>query len=128
VFTVRGGAHVTKGMIEVVSVDERIATCRVLVEGKANDPLLAGDQLHNPVWDPDRVRAFAIRGDFRRFTRTELARFIEEAGGRVDADLEVGTDYLVAGNAAERWTEQAVKLGVTIISEEQLLDFIRPQE
>lgn len=128
VFTQRAGKNIVKGMVEVVRMDERLATCRVLLEKDGNDPFIDGDLIHNPVWDADRVRTFAIRGDFRRFSRGELTRFIEEAGGRVDAELKVGTDYLVAGGAAEKWTESAVKLGVSILSEDQLLDFIRPQE
>lgn len=128
VFTQRASKNVIKGMIEVVRMDERLATCRVLDEKDRNDPLIDGDLIHNPVWDSDRVRTFAIRGDFRRFSRHELARFIEEAGGRIDAEPKVGTDFLVAGAAAESWTEAAVKLGVSILSEDQLLDYIRPQE
>lgn len=128
VFAQRAGKNIIKGMIEVVSIDERIATCRVLDEKDRNDPLIDGDLIHNPVWDADRVRSFAIRGDFRRFSRDELARFIEVAGGRIDAEPKVGTDFLVAGAAAETWTEAAVKLGVSILSEDQLLDYIRPQE
>jgi hypothetical protein len=128
VFVQRAGKNVIKGMVEVVRMEERQATCRVLDEKDRNDPLIDGDLIHNPVWDADRVRSFAIRGDFRRFSRGELGRFIEEAGGRVDAEPKVGTDFLVAGGAAEVWTEAAVKLGVSILSEDQLLDYIRPQE
>jgi len=128
VFSQRGGKNVVKGLVEVVRIEERLATCRVLDEKDHNDPLIDGDMIHNPVWDPDRVRSFAIRGDFRRFSRGELARFIEEAGGRIDTEPKVGTDFLVAGAAAEVWTEAAVKLGVSILSEDMLLDYIRPQE
>jgi len=128
VFSQRAGKNVVKGLIEVVRMDERLATCRVLDEKNRNDPLIDGDLIHNPVWDADRVRTFSIRGDFLRFSRGELTRFIETSGGRVDADLKSGTDYLVAGSAAEQWTESAVKLGVSILSEDQLLDYIRPQE
>lgn len=128
VFCLRAGKNVVKGQIEVVKVDERISTCRVLLEKDGNDPFIDGDMIHNPVWDPDRVKSFAIRGDFHRFSRGELERFIEQGGGRIDPELKVGTDYLVAGGTAEQWTELAVKLGVSILSEDQLLDFIRPQE
>ena len=128
VFTQRGGKNIVKGQIEVVKIEERQSTCRVLVEKDRNDPLIDGDQIHNPVWDPDRIKSFAIRGDFRAFSKSELERFIHDGGGSVDSDLKNGTDYLVAGANAERWTELAVKLGVAILSEEQLLDFIRPQE
>ncbi len=128
VFAQRASKNVIKGMVEVVRMDERLATCRVLDEKDRNDPLIDGDLIHNPVWDADRVRSFAIRGDFRRFSRDELARFIEATGGRIDTEPKVGTDFLVAGAAAEVWTEAAVKLGVSILSEDQLLDYIRPQE
>lgn len=128
VFCVRGGRNVVKGMIEVVSISERIANCRVIDEKNRNDPFIAGDKLHNPIYDPDRTKVFAIRGDFARFSRAELERFIGDAGGRVDPDIKIGTDFLVAGTAADKWTDIAVKLGVSILSEEQLLDFIRPQE
>ncbi len=128
VFVQRAGKNVSKGLIEVVKIDERLATCRVLDEKDGNNPFVNGDLIHNPVWDADRVRTFAIRGDFRRFSRGELTRFIEQSGGRVDTEMKTGTDYLVAGSAAEQWTETAVKLGVSILSEDQLLDYIRPQE
>jgi NAD-dependent DNA ligase len=128
VYTQRAGKNVIKGLVEVVKVEDRLATCRVLLEKDRNDPFIDGDKLHNPVWDPDRIKSFAIRGDFRRFSRAELERFIVDGGGRVDSELKTGTDYLVAGGASEKWTEMAVKLGVSILSEDQLLDFIRPQE
>lgn len=128
VFTLRAGKPVVKGQIEVIRVEERTAVCRVLEERDRDDPLVDGDRIHNPVWDPDRVRSFALHGDFQRFTRSELASFIAAAGGVVHEELHAGTDFLVAGARAERWTELAIKLGVPILSEHQLLEFVRPQE
>ena len=128
VFAPRAGKLVLKGEIEVVKVDDRLSTCRVIRENSPNDPFVNGDLIHNPVWDPDRVKSFAIRGDFRRFSKAEITRFIEEGGGRVDSEMKAGTDYLVAGAAAEQATDLAVKLGVSILSEDQLIEFIRPQE
>ncbi len=125
VYSHRAGKIAIKGAIQVVSVDDRIATCRVLEERDANDPIIAGDLLHNPVYDADRSRGFAIRGDFTRFSRTEITRFITDSGGRLDQSLSVDTDFLVAGNGAQKDLEQAVKLGVSIISEDQLIEFLR---
>ncbi len=128
VFTKRGGRVVIKGQIQVTEVKERIATARVLDEADANDPLVSGDQLHNPVYDPDHQRSFAVRGDFRRFSRTEIGRFIEESGGRLDQQLTVNVDFLVAGSGAAAEIEQASNLGMSVISEDQLLDFLRYDE
>lgn len=128
IFNKRGGKIVTKGQVQVISVENRLATCRVLEEKDANDPLIAGDYLHNPVYDPDHQRGFVIRGEFTRFSTTEISRFILDAGGHIDAELSVNTDFLVAGGKATTALDQATKLGVSIISEDQLLDFVRRDE
>lgn len=120
VFTRRGGKVVVKGQVQVTVVEDGIATCRVIEERDANDPIIVGDQLHNPVYDPDRQRSFAVRGEFQRFTRAEIERFIAGAGGRVDAGLTVDTDYLVAGTSSDTDIELAGKLGVSVMSADQL--------
>ena len=126
IYTRRAGKIVVKGECQVVGIERDIATCRVMREVDANDPIIPGDLLHNPVYDPDHVRGFAIRGEFRTFSKTEIAKFINDAGGRVDSELTVNTDYLVAGAAADKDLEQASKLGIGIVSEDQLVEMVRP--
>lgn len=125
VFARRGGKAVVKGMIQVASVEDGIATCRILEERDANDPIIVGDQLHNPVYDAERTRGFVVRGDFQRFTRSEIERSITAAGGRVDAGLTVDTDYLVAGAGSESDIDLAGKLGVSVINATQLNDMLQ---
>lgn len=125
VFNLRAGRKVVKGALEVVEVQARMAVCRVLEERDGNDPLLPGDHIHNPVYNPEDVKTFVIKGDFATFSREELARFVEESGGKVAAELGVETDYLVAGGRSDAALEQASKLGISILSEEQLIDFVR---
>jgi NAD-dependent DNA ligase len=125
VFSKRGGKVVVKGQLQVTDVKERISTARVLEERDGNDPLIQGDLLHNPVYDPAHIRSFAIRGDFRRFSRIELARFIQESGGKLDNELSINVDFLVAGANAVADLNQATKLGMSILSEDQLLDFLK---
>jgi DNA ligase (NAD+) len=127
VFNKRGGRTIQKGIIQVLQVDQEIATARVLSEYDANDPLIVGDHLHNPIYDPDKVLHFAIRGDFNSFSVDELKRFISDAGDVIDPDLTIRTDYLVAGGNAQSALEQATRLGVSILSEDQLLEFVRPK-
>lgn len=125
IFNRRAGKHVAKGMVQVISVEEEIATARVIVESDGNDPLIQGDHLHNPVYDPDKIKHFAIRGDFLRYSKEELGQFIADSGGVVDPQVSIGTDFLVAGQNAAKALEQATQLGVSILSEDQLLDFVR---
>ncbi len=125
VFNRRAGKIVVKGQILVTEVREHVSTARVLSEADRNDPLVKGDHLHNPVYDPEHIRSFAVRGDFKRFSRTEITRFIQESGGTVDNDLAVNVDFLVAGSNAPADLDQATKLGMSILSEDQLLEFLR---
>jgi len=126
VYNQRGGKVVVKGEIQVIKVEDTIATARVVSENDLNDPLLEGDHLHNPVYDPAKVIHFAIAGDFTEFSKDELARFVTESGGVVDKALSTSTDFLVAGAHADAAAEQAGKLGMVVLSETQLIEFVRP--
>ncbi|MBA2480588.1 MAG: hypothetical protein H0V44_07995 [Planctomycetes bacterium] len=125
IYNKRGGRTIRKGEIQVIAVEEAISTARVLNESDKNDPLINGDHLHNPIYDPDKVKRFAIRGDFTNYSKEEIAEFIKDSGGAVDPDITIRTDYLVAGGKADKSLEQATKLGVSILSEDQLLSFVR---
>jgi NAD-dependent DNA ligase len=122
VYNRRAGKNILKGTIEVTRVEEQISVARVLDEADHNDPLIVNDQIANPVYDPDKIKGFAIRGDFTHFSKDELKRFILESGGRYDEELSVNTDYLVAGERADAPLQQAIKLGISILSEEQLIE------
>ena len=122
VYNRRAGKVFFKGEIEVTRVEERIATARVLKEVDHNDPLLANDYISNPIYSPDKVKGFAVRGDFMHYSKDELKRFILENGGRYDEELSVNTDYLVAGGHSDAALEEAIRLGISILSEEQLIE------
>ncbi len=122
VFNRHGGKNIIKGVIEVTKVEEQVAVARVLSEADGNNPIIVNDQLANPVYDPMKIRGFAVRGDFVHFSKDELKRFILESGGRYDEDLTTNTDYLVAGDRCDPALQQAIKLGISILSEEQLIE------
>ncbi len=128
VFTRRAGRTVEKGQVEIIEVQDRMATARVLAELDGNDPIIAGDLIHNPVFDPDRTVTFAVRGAFRRFSAEEIENMIRSSGAAIGRDLGVDVDFLVAGEDAPEAVDQAVRLGITVLSEVQLLEFIRLPE
>jgi NAD-dependent DNA ligase len=122
VFNRRAGKIVVKGVIEVTRIEERIATARVLSESDHNDPLLANDYITNPIYNPEKIVGFAVRGDFTHYSKDELKRFIIENGGRYDEELSVNTDYVVAGERCDAALEEALRIGISILSEEQLIE------
>jgi predicted nucleic acid-binding Zn-ribbon protein len=121
VFNRRAGQNHIKGTIEVTKVEDQISVARILSETDANDPMVVGDHIANPIYNPNKVLSFAIRGDFTHFSTEELRRFITESGGRYDDQLTVDTDYLVAGEHSEEALQQAIKLGISILIQSQLL-------
>ncbi|MDA3963623.1 MAG: hypothetical protein PF961_22785 [Planctomycetota bacterium] len=125
VFNRRGGKNMVKGEVEVVATETRLATARVTAETDPNDPIIPGDHIHNPIYNPDEVKIYVIQGDFRKFSKPELARFIEDAGGMVEPEITRRTHYLVAGENAAFALEEANLNGVTILSEDKLLAKVR---
>jgi DNA ligase (NAD+) len=66
-------------------------------------------------------KSFVISGVFKNYERDDLKDVILKNGGKVLSGVSGKLDYLVAGeNMGPAKKEKAEKLGVTIISEEQL--------
>jgi NAD-dependent DNA ligase len=125
IFNRRGGENMVKGEVEVIDVETSLAVARVTNEADSNDPIIPGDHIYNPVYNPDEVKIYVIKGDFRKFSQPELARFIEDAGGVVEPDITRRTHYLVAGENADFALKEANLNGVTILSEDKLLAKVR---
>ena len=69
-------------------------------------------------------KAFVITGTLPTLKRSVCEQMITEAGGVVKSSVSKTTDYLVAGEKAGSKKEKAEKLGVKIISEEELISLI----
>ena len=66
-------------------------------------------------------KTFVVTGTLQNHTRDAIHALIEEHGGRTASSVSKKTDYLVAGDKAGSKLEKARKLGVAIVSEEELL-------
>ena len=128
VFSRSGGQNIIKGSVEVTKVGDIQSEGHVIEEISIAEPIIPGDSLHNPVFNPAETKIFVVNGIFRNFTKAELARFITDAGGIVDNKLSTKTHYLIAGANSKEALAEASKYGITILSEDQLIDFIRPKD
>jgi hypothetical protein len=89
-----------KASVRVVRIMDDASELRVTVQG--NDPIVAGDVLHNPVYDRGRRLRFLLIGKIDVDgdgvdDSGSLKALIQELGGRVETELSVQTDYLIAG-------------------------------
>ena len=98
-----------KAQIEVVSVSDNSAECRI-VNVAANEVILEGDLIANPVYDPNRPLTFVVLGEFDlnrdglpdRDGAATLESLITNWGGKVSTELTPLTDFVVLGAAPRR--------------------------
>lgn len=71
-------------------------------------------------------KTFVLTGTLPTLKRDEAKELIESRGGKVASAVSKNTDYLVAGASPGSKYDKAVKLGVAIIGEKELLDLAGP--
>ena len=70
-------------------------------------------------------KTFVLTGTLPTMTRDEAEALIEKHGGKCSSSVSKKTDYVLAGEKAGSKLDKAQALGITVISEQELLDLIR---
>ena len=65
-------------------------------------------------------KTFVITGTLPGMKRSEAKKLIEDNGGKVSSSVSKKTDYLLAGDEAGSKLDKANKLGINVISEDDL--------
>ena len=69
-------------------------------------------------------KTFVLTGTLPTMTRDDAASLIKANGGKVSSSVSKKTDYVLAGDAAGSKLTKARELGVTVITEDELLSMI----
>ena len=135
-----------KAKIEITRIlGPHLAEARIL-EDEINDPIVPGDKIESPLWDPGNSQRFALAGFMDvdgddQSDRSMIRDLIAMAGGTVDAELDytgkeegeitLETRYLVIGDLKDnvevkvgQLKAQAEQLGVEVLSLEKFLEHI----
>jgi len=72
-------------------------------------------------------KTFVLTGTLKNLTRIEAGQKIDELGGKVSSSVSKSTDYVVAGEDTGSKYDKAVKLGISILDEEQFLSLLSEQ-
>ncbi|MBP0000677.1 MAG: NAD-dependent DNA ligase LigA [Cyanobacteria bacterium SID2] len=94
---------------------DRLREAGLQLEGTASKPVAA---LHAT---PLQGQTFVLTGTLPTLSRSEAKSLIEKAGGKVTGSVSSKTNYIVVGESAGSKLEQAKKLGISQLSEEELL-------
>jgi len=73
-------------------------------------------------------KTFVFTGGLERLTRDEAARLVEDHGGTVTSTVSRKTSYVVAGRDPGSKLDQATKLGVSILSEDDFTTLMAQAE
>lgn len=135
-----------KAKVEITRIlGPHLAEARIL-EDEINDPIVPGDKIHSPLWNPGRAERFALAGFMDidgddQSDRGMIRDLISMAGGTIDAELDdtgkeegeitLDTRYLVIGESKDnvevkvgQLKAQAEQLGVEVLSLEKFLEHI----
>jgi hypothetical protein len=102
-----GEYNAGKAVIEVVEINPTNARCRILAERRGN-PVVAGDIIANPLYDPEKIYKFVVFGSFDTNSdglptageEARLKALVREWGGQVVDDIQGDLDFLVLGERA----------------------------
>lgn len=82
---------------------------------------------HQPVDLPMTGKTFVLTGTLPTLSRKEAKTKIEACGGKVTGSVSSKTDYVVVGTDAGSKLAKAEKLGIQILSEEDLLELLQTE-
>jgi hypothetical protein len=92
------GSQKLKGWASVTSVRPTMAEVTFTDVVDRFDPIVSGDVIFNPVYDPTGERTAVLCGRFSgQFNETELKALLADMGIKVDTALSSETDYLIVG-------------------------------
>ncbi len=74
--------------------------------------------------DAFKDKIFVLTGTLPTLKRNDAKSMIEAHGGKVSSSVSNKTDYVVAGEDAGSKLDKAISLGITVITEEELLSLL----
>ena len=89
------------------------------------DPMTAGDLVFNPFFDAKRKLRFCVKGEKIEYAQEEIIRTIKGHGGVIDDEVTATTDFLVSQRWAQEHVKKARELGVPVLYEFDIFDFLR---
>ena len=118
------GDRIAKSIINWFNKEDSRVLISRLVEAKVQleiDNSILADRTHLL-----QGQSFVISGIFTKYSRNELKKLIEKNGGKNTSSISKKTSYLVAGeNMGPSKREKAIKLDVSIISEDEFIALIK---
>ncbi|MER3330204.1 MAG: BRCT domain-containing protein, partial [Candidatus Kapaibacterium sp.] len=86
--------------------------------------IFESDESDEPQSDALAGQSFVFTGELTRMTRKEAGQIVENLGGKQTGSVSKKTSYVVVGDSPGSKYDKAVKLGVTVLTEDQFFVMI----
>jgi DNA ligase (NAD+) len=114
------GEKSSESIVTFFSAEENITMIK-----KLNDIGVRTRQVKQQKGLPLAGKKFVFTGTLDHMSRSEAADIVEELGGMIVSSVSQLTDYVILGKNPGSKYEQAQKLGVTIIKEDEFLSLTK---
>jgi DNA ligase (NAD+) len=117
------GERIAQSVIEFFDNPKNIEICNRLQNSGVQ--LEMEEQESTIISDIFKGKTLVISGVFAIYSRDEIKELIEKNAGKVGSSISAKTNYLVAGeNMGPSKLEKALKLGITILSEQEFVNIL----
>ena len=69
-------------------------------------------------------KTFVFTGSLEKFTRKDARAMVEKLGARASSSVSSKTDFVISGTSAGFKLENAKKLGIPVLSEDEFLEMM----
>jgi DNA ligase (NAD+) len=116
------GPQVAEGIVTFLETETNRRVIREIREAgvELSNPMFEGEEAEQPL---DGL-TFVFTGALDRWTREEVQRLVERAGGRATSSVSGETDTVVAGPGAGSKLDEAQERDVPVMDEEAFVDFL----
>ncbi|ACK71288.1 DNA ligase, NAD-dependent [Gloeothece citriformis PCC 7424] len=123
------GAEIAQSVYDWFKIEANQTLIKNLQQAELQFETLSETPKYPPISStPLAGKTVVITGTLPSLKRNEAQELIEKAGGKVTNSVSSKTDYLLVGEDAGSKLTKAQQLGISQLSEEQLLKMINPQE
>jgi DNA ligase (NAD+) len=116
------GDITARSIVEFFSLEENRSILERLEKAGMNFTSLAGESSENQSFSG---KTFVITGTLPSMGRTEMEELVKKCGGKVSGSVSKKTNYLIAGENAGSKLTKAQELGITVLSEAEVLELLQ---
>ena len=116
------GDITARSIVEFFSLEENRSILERLEKAGMNFTSLAEESSGNQSFSG---KTFVITGTLPSMGRTEMEELVKKCGGKVSGSVSKKTHYLIAGENAGSKLAKAQELGITVLSEAEVLELLQ---